>query len=322
MVNKIRKNTATNQTIKTGACVLDKILVGKGGDLCTLTVYDDTTVLYTAILNDEFLRKGAEVPKPYIIPFDIPITTSLKVQLHVPAAVLHYKLNDYATSTSTTATDSGSLASNGTLTNFTATPWGTTSRIGSSCLDFDGTDDWIDCGANSAALDPDSGLSVSFWIYCSNAELQNGSIVYCYDGTKGFNVATLATGDRLRFFLKGTGANYIMVSHGTNLTEDAWHHVVVVYDGNATTSIDCVKIYIDRTLQTLETNSTGLIVGTAVTATNVKIGHGDWYFDGRLDDVRVYEEALTSEEVSLLYNQGIGTEEDFNVADITIVYKT
>ncbi|PHQ45408.1 hypothetical protein DJ68_13040 [Halorubrum sp. C3] len=77
-----------------------------------------------------------------------------------------------------------------------------------------------------------------------------------------------------------------------------WHHVVGVYDGN-----DEQVLYVDGGAE----NSTIADGGTASTTANFQMGDredGDYAYQGDLDDVRFYDKALSSTEVSNLYNTG------------------
>jgi hypothetical protein len=80
--------------------------------------------------------------------------------------------------------------------------------------------------------------------------------------------------------------------------DDDWHHLVAV----ATDSE--VKIYMDGKRLT----TTGTLAPIVSTSVNVKIGGwgltGNYYFNGEIDEVRVYNRALTEAEVRYHYNQG------------------
>lgn len=77
-----------------------------------------------------------------------------------------------------------------------------------------------------------------------------------------------------------------------------WHHVVHTYNGGTGVG----KLYINAK-EVCNYNYPGVIVGSS----------GRWYtggyltgqyFDGFIDNVRVYEEALSSAEVKKLYVEG------------------
>ena len=77
---------------------------------------------------------------------------------------------------------------------------------------------------------------------------------------------------------------------------NVWHHLAYTYDG--TTHI----LYIDGVEQATSTS-----VGQTGTVTSVQIGAASnysEYFNGRIDEVRIYNTALTAAQISALYNQG------------------
>lgn len=89
------------------------------------------------------------------------------------------------------------------------------------------------------------------------------------------------------------------VSAATPLIDDQWHHVAVVLDGGNT---DDIRLYVDGQIEA----ASGLvqrIINTSA-ANTVKIGvftDTQRYFNGLIDDVRIYDRALSENEVLALY---------------------
>ena len=101
-------------------------------------------------------------------------------------------------------------------------------------------------------------------------------------------------GMKLRFRLKTDGTTHTLIANSGTLSVGEWIHAVAVYDGSE------MRLYKD-----------GVEVGsrskTGVLSTNdtVKIRiaqnpNGYGAFDGLMDDVRVYDRALTSDEIQQL----------------------
>lgn len=103
-----------------------------------------------------------------------------------------------------------------------------------------------------------------------------------------------------------SGANYIFDSYAMNVSSNSsvsansWYHLVGTFDG-ATSSI-----YVNGVLSaanyfyvttTIDTNTSSLLIG----------GSASKYFNGTLDDLRIYNRALDLREVKKLYNFGRGT---------------
>jgi len=102
-------------------------------------------------------------------------------------------------------------------------------------------------------------------------------------------------------FEGANGANYFVTSTST-YSDGTWHNVVVTYDGST------VKMYIDTNL--IGTKSTTATPDTGGSNTYpLRIGSNaqanDRYFKGEIDEVRLWNRAISSVEVSDQYNLGI-----------------
>ncbi len=188
-------------------------------------------------------------------------------------------------------------------------PVWTSGRIGGA-LDFDGVDDYVDVGDPADdSLDFEAGdsFSISAWIKTDD---ENGQIVYKrkYTGVGGYQ-----EGYRLRllwnllFGIEDTSGNGISILGDTMVADDQWHHVVAVRD----TATDKLYLYLDGSSDA--TPVTDPTIETLATDRSLEIGRADStvspylsYHDGKIDDVRIYERALSAEEVQQLYLAGAG----------------
>ena len=90
----------------------------------------------------------------------------------------------------------------------------------------------------------------------------------------------------------------------TNVADGAWHNIVVVLDNSAGT----FKLYLDgdSTPEITHTNSLGAnLTLDKVFATDWTLGSQGTirYFDGTIDQVRIFSKALSASEVLTLYNE-------------------
>ncbi|MCH9022698.1 MAG: sulfatase-like hydrolase/transferase, partial [Planctomycetes bacterium] len=91
----------------------------------------------------------------------------------------------------------------------------------------------------------------------------------------------------------------------TNIADGQWHHVAAVFDNTISQDVKDVKLYVDGQLDTISSFLPRLI-DTAV-GNKVKIGvftGGSSFFNGLIDDVRIYDRALDLleiEELAMLY---------------------
>lgn len=100
----------------------------------------------------------------------------------------------------------------------------------------------------------------------------------------------------------------LSVESTTNLNDGLWHHVVATVDRDSSTGFN---VYIDNVLENTE-DPTALSSDDLVTSDAFSLGARNsgtsWNYDffGNMDQVAVWNKALTSDEVDLLYNSGNG----------------
>ncbi len=203
---------------------------------------------------------------------------------------------------------------NGSFFNIATSTFFSLGRIGQA-VTYDGTDDYV-LVSDAAELSATTGaadrpLSVSAWIRPTSIATDR-MIISKRD-------ESVANGCEWWF---GYGSTYVNYSFGdgTNsanrigmfapaLTENQWTHVVGTYDGSGSSS--GVRIYFNGVrVDTTNTNA-GSYVRTRDSAASVYVGA--WrsgagtisgVHTGGLDDVRIYNKNLTSDEVSRLYVMG------------------
>jgi len=167
-------------------------------------------------------------------------------------------------------------------------------------LRFDGVDDYVDCG-NDASLDITGAITIEAWIKNNGP---SGSD--CYDWIVGKEPTDGYQGYAL--FLQKTGALRIEIlankpTHGnligtTNLRSDTWHHVVGTYDDSV------MKVYVDGTKEKsanyysgMTSNNYALYIGRRLFPYPTDYGA----FNGIIDEVRIYNRALTADEIKSHY---------------------
>ncbi|MFH0923908.1 MAG: LamG domain-containing protein, partial [Candidatus Falkowbacteria bacterium] len=86
----------------------------------------------------------------------------------------------------------------------------------------------------------------------------------------------------------------------TDINDSQWHHIVGSYDGTS------MKIYIDGNLEDTNTDFSGNL---PTNDGNVRIGADyqptpDNFFSGLIDEARIYNRALSADEIGELYRVG------------------
>lgn len=147
-----------------------------------------------------------------------------------------------------------------------------------------------------------SSVSISAWVRTTDPS-KRGQRVFADDESNSSGYA-LSIGDggagAVRFYSRGKDDISLDTSTGA-IQADTWHHVTGVYDADAETR----RIYVDGTEENTNTTDTGLWgtdPGAASIGGETDSGESQYRFLGRLDDVRVYDRALSSTEVTQLYD--------------------
>ena len=212
----------------------------------------------------------------------------------------HWNFDD---ETGTLARDISGNENNGTLTLMDpATDW-VAGKIGTTSLDFDGSNDGVWISNTSGLIDPNEPYSVTAWINSDDIS-QAVDAVYSQGKTNDTianNVFILYTHiNTIQFNNRNDGdTKTVQLASGAILANDTWYHVVITYDGTTN-----YTLYSDGVI--VDTGTDG-DVGTAV-YTNTTVGIRNYIstgdtdqFNGTIDDVRIYNRALSADEVYRLY---------------------
>ncbi|MBD3402605.1 hypothetical protein GF420_06895 [candidate division GN15 bacterium] len=164
---------------------------------------------------------------------------------------------------------------------------------GYGCYDLDGND-WLEAGNN---FPTQSSYTKFAWVYRTASGVGNfGNIISGISPSTGSHAfwARSTSGHRLS---AGHNGSWFTVEDPDSLDLDTWYCVAVTFD-YATNEMILYKngVEIDR----------GTPVTPDVTDPSLRIGvFGTVYpWHGSLDEVRVYDYALTPEQIDALYNQG------------------
>jgi hypothetical protein len=163
-----------------------------------------------------------------------------------------------------------------------------------SGLSFDGVDDYVDAG-DDASLDITGSLTVELWAklnsHSSTTELDYAG-KYRGVGDRSWALYIGRTDNLTTFGVWNASDNAAIATSDSILSANAWQHLVGVFDSNSGE----VALYVDGVKQ----STTGTLKGTInSTSINVKIGKTDanYYFNGSIDEVRIYNKALTQAEI-------------------------
>ena len=174
-----------------------------------------------------------------------------------------------------------------------------TEGISGSALKFDGKNDYVSI-PDADNLDITQSLSIMAW---AKTEKNVTAKVVQKGDWDGYNIGL----DKWKGW-KGSIRMTNNTSHGLKWGEgrpllNEWYHIALTYDGSQ------MKLYVNGQ----EKSSKAVAGELKVNSRPVSFGSDNGaqkFFKGTIDDVRIYSQALTAEEIQAIYNGQQGTDSD------------
>ncbi len=210
--------------------------------------------------------------------------------LVVPTDYLGYWMLDETNGT--VASDATGNGNNGIVAGAT---WSANGKI-HGCLNFNGTNNFVQI-ANPIGND----FSISFWVRTTQSGgsgqwWQGRGLVDGFVAAGGNDFGTALSGGQFAF---GTGNPDTTVTSATAINDGVWHQCVATRQQ----STGALAVYVDGLLSATGTGGTNAL--TAASALRfAALRTGTNFFNGSLDDVRIYNRALGSNEVQALFWNG------------------
>jgi hypothetical protein len=195
----------------------------------------------------------------------------------------------------TTASEASGNGNNGVLTN------GAVFAAGKNAngVRLDGANDYVNLG-NPASLRLTGSMTLSAWINSSEFPWDDAAIISKRQSSNvGYQLdTTIDRGPRtIGFKISDASGNTVARYGATAMVVNTWYHVAGVYDATNRT----MNVYLNGQL------NNGVLVGTIPAVQpdsnqNVHIGQrpgvpGSFNFEGMLDDVRIYNRALSAPDI-------------------------
>jgi hypothetical protein len=162
-------------------------------------------------------------------------------------------------------------------------------------IEFDGVDDYIKI-PDDASLNPISdSITVSVWVKPNFLGVRQIIEAYGYGGVPNAEPYWMRLDANNKFQFIVSNGTPTDVYSTTTATAGQWYYVVGRYNGSH------VSIFVNG----VEENSTSLTGNMVDSNTDLYIGQNtanNYFFNGTIDDVRIYDRALTSEEIIILNN--------------------
>lgn len=217
-------------------------------------------------------------------------TDSISVTYVAPTAglVAAWAFNE---GTGSNAMDASGNDNLGAITNGT---WVTGGKFGAA-LQFNGTSSRVSV-PNKSSLNLTNGMTLMAWVYPTSSQSGNRTILRRQSG--GYWLYAGRTSNPLR---PGGGASFVggllsrsANSGSTQLQLNTWNHVAVTYNGSTITLyINGASVATTSQTGNISSGSSSLYIGGTPTSE---------FFQGRIDEVRIYNRGMTQAEISGISN--------------------
>jgi hypothetical protein len=181
---------------------------------------------------------------------------------------------------STTSTDRSGQGNNGTLS---GTPTPTIGKVGQA-LKFNGSTSYV----TTPTVSTPSAISVAAWVYSANY------------GAAMFVVQKAVVNSQWQLFFENGNLYWATSNHDLSCTapsNDNWHYLVATQTGSSG------RLYIDGVQCATGESVPAIGQGTGLIWIGAHDSGPGYLFNGKIDDVRIYNKALSAAEVLTLYNQ-------------------
>lgn len=161
------------------------------------------------------------------------------------------------------------------------------------CIKFDGTDDYLDAGK---VLNLNTAFTVSAWV---NRNSTNKTILSKRNSgfSEGYDLSINTAGRAEMSWMVGSTKHTI--TSNTVIPSGIWHHIGVIYDGTT------AKMYIDgvttvsASMPNVPSTTQSFLIAAADGVTPTAL------FNGSIDEVRVWDVALSEAQFRYVINQEI-----------------
>jgi hypothetical protein len=196
------------------------------------------------------------------------------------------------------ANDESVYSNHGTVNGATLT----TDRFGSAnqAYQFDGVNDYIETPSNLAGYGIQNTFTLSSWFQVDNSHT-SGIRMIMEDGTN-YAYDSIYLGvkpSENKFIVKvqaGSGGQTANDNVQVSNLKDGWNQLVYSYDGSKISlHLNGLSFYSHNTSGNISSGNTNLQFG--------RRPDGSLHFGGALDDIRIYNRALSTAEVGQLYDQ-------------------
>ncbi len=180
-------------------------------------------------------------------------------------------------------------------------------------LSFDGSSGYVDIGNPSTVYTP-SEITIAVWVNMQGGDFTyRPAVVTHKDAGNNDSPMEIYIGDSLANEIKMqiyAGGSYAGTTRGVSgIPSNSWHFLTGTYNGSA------FRTYVDGSLVDAQSDSGALLTNPD----DMWLGAGFWdgsgypFFNGYMDELAIWNRALSDGEISDLYNGGVGVAGDVSM---------
>ena len=178
-------------------------------------------------------------------------------------------------------------------------------------LDFDGVDDYVNCGHDASFDTITDELTIEAWVKRGGTGTEQAILAkYSETGGRSYELGFRAD-DKIFFDVSGNagatvGYRLYYYTHDTFAATDVWYHIVATVSASG----DDIHIYVNGVEAAGSRAGFNYTPSIYVSTANVCLGKREvptnpHYFNGQIAGARVYNGVITAEMVREWYRQGI-----------------
>jgi hypothetical protein len=202
-------------------------------------------------------------------------------------------------------TTTADMSGNGNTGNLIGGVTWTTQGVYGDALVFDGSTGYVDAG-NKPSTNIVGSVTMSAWVKMNTAG-NDQKVGGNQDGNSGGYKMSIY-GLKAEFEVRDANNNATLnrsVAGGTILTMGVWYNVVGVYNAQTNTIQTYINGVLDRTLTGVEANALASTTGDFIMGREPWVNTSTRFFNGTIDDVRVYASALNAQQISTIANSSV-----------------
>ncbi len=173
-------------------------------------------------------------------------------------------------------------------------PTRVSSCLAAKCVSFDGTNDYAST-SDATSLDLQTAVSVSMWIKPTSTD---GVVLAAKNDGTDFAWEMALESNK---FIGRINASSTYAESSSTITQSTWTHLAMTYSVASGT----ISVFVNGALSGNASYSTNISLNNVIVSLGRRMSGTPDYYQGFMDEARVYNRKLTPEEVRGIYNSGI-----------------